>query len=137
MGSKSTILESLTAAQIPSPGAARATIVIEQLARGHRINSDSGPGRPSRGQAGFRKELISLTRTIAQIEQFAKAGDGGVRSGSERFVAVRLALENMSASDTATHDRDFALQIAKLTKAQILSLTPLRPHINCISGKRS
>ena len=43
----------------------------------------------------------------------------------------------LSASGTASHDRDFALQIAKLTKAQILSLSPLRPHINCISRKRS
>lgn len=130
MEPKSTILGSLTAAQIPSPGAARAATVIEQLARGLRINSESDPGRPSRGQAGFRKELISLTSTIAQIEQFAKAGDGGVRSCSERFVAVSVALENTSAADTATHDRGFALQIAKLTKAQILSLTPLRPHLN-------
>ena len=137
MGPKSTILESLTAAQIQSPGAGPSTTLLEQLASGLRINKESGPARPSCSQAGFRKELVCLTSTIAQIEQFAEAGHGGVRSCSERFVAVRVALENMSASDTATHDRDFALQIAKLTKAQILSLTPLRPHINCISGKRS
>ncbi len=137
MGPKSTILESLTAAQVTSPGAARATTVIEQLAHGLRISSESGLGRPSHGQDGFRKELISLTSTIALIKQFAKAGDGGDRSCSERFGAVRGALENRSASDRATHDWDFALQIAKLTKAQILSLTPLRPHINCISGKRN
>ncbi len=137
MGPKSTILESLTAAKIPSPGAAPSTTLLELLARGLRISKESGPARPSCGQAGFRKDLNSLNSTIAQIEQFAKAGDGAVRSFSKRVVAVRVALENMSASDTATQDRDFALQIAKLTKAQILSLTPLRPYINCISGKRS
>lgn len=137
MGSKSTIVESLTAAQIPRLSAAPSTTFLEQLAPGLRINKESGPARPSYGQAGFGKELICLTSTIAQIEQFAKAGDSGVRSYSERFVAVRVALENMSASYTATHDRDLALQIARLTKAQILSLTPLRPHINCISRKRS
>ncbi len=137
MGPKATILESLTAAQIRSPGAAPSTVLLEQLARGLRINKESGPARPSCRQAGFRKELVCLTSTIAQIEQFAKAGDGGVRCCSERFVAVRVALENTSAADTATHDRGFALQISKLTKAQILSLTPLRPHLNCISGKRS
>ncbi len=136
MGSKSTILESLTAAQVPSLGAAPSTTLLEQLAHGLRINKESGPARPSCGQAGFRKELICLSGTIAQIEQFAKVGDSGVRTYSERFVAVRVALENMSASNTATDDRDFALQIARLTKAQILSLTPVRPHINCISQKR-
>lgn len=137
MEPKSTMLESLTAAQIRSPGVAPSTTLLEQLARGFRINKEPSPARPSCGQAGSREELVRLTSTIAQIEQFAKAGDSGVRSYSERFVAVRVALENMSASYTATHDRDLALQIAKLTKAQILSLTPLRPHINCISRKRS
>ena len=136
MGSKSTIVESLTAAHVPSSGAAPSTLLLEQLALGLRINKESSPARPSCGQAGFRKELICLTRTIAQIEQFARAGDSGVRFCSGRFVAVRVALENMSASETATHDHDFAFQIAKLTKAQILSLTPLRPHINCSSQKR-
>ncbi len=137
MGPKSTILESLTAAQIPGPGAAPSTTLLEQLARGLRINNESGPARSSSGQAAFRMELICLTGMIAQIEQLAKAGSGAVRSCSERFVAVCVALENMRASDTATHDRDFALQIARLTKAQILSLTPLRPQVNCISVKRS
>ncbi len=133
MGPKSTILESLTAAQIQCPGAAPSTALLERSVRGLRIHKESDPAQPSCGHAGFRKELVCLTGTIAQIEQLAKAGDGIVRSFSERFVAV----ENTSASETATHDRDFALQIAKLTKAQILSLTPLRPHINCISRKRS
>ncbi len=137
MGSKPTILESLTAAQISSPGAGPSTTLLDQLARGLRISKESGPVQSSCGQTGFRKELIGLTATIAQIEQLAKAGNGIARPFSERFVAVRVALENMSASETATHDRDFAFQIAKLTKAQILSLSPLRPHINCISRKRS
>ena len=117
MGPKSTIVESLTAAQIPRLSAAPSTTFLEQLAPGLRINKESGPARPSCGQTGFRKELIGLTGTIAQIEQLAKAGDGIARPFSERFVAVRMALENMSASETATHDRDFALQLAKLTKA--------------------
>jgi len=136
MGCKSTILESLTAAQIPSPGAAPSTTLLGQLARGLRINKESGPAQPSCCQTGFRKELIGLTGTVAQIEQLARADDGIVRSFSERLFAVRVAVENMSACETATHDRDFALQIASLTKAQILSLTPHRPHINCILQKR-
>ncbi len=136
MGPKATILESLTAAQIKGPSPAPSTTLLEQSACGLRINKESGPARPSRSQAGFRKELICLTSTIAQIEQIGKAGDGAVRSYSARFVAVRIALEIMSASDTATYDRDFALQIAKLTKAQILSLTSVRPHVTYISGKR-
>ncbi len=136
MGPKATILESLTAAQIVGPSPAPSTTLPEQSACGLRINKESGPARPSCRQAGFRKELVSLTSTIAQIEQIGKAGDGAVRSYSERFVAVRIALEIMSASDTATYDRDFALQIAKLTKAQILSLTSVRPHVTYISGKR-
>ncbi len=137
MGCKSTILKSLTAAQVPSSGAVPSRTLLEQLSQGLRINRESDPARPACGQAGFRKELICLTSTIAQIEQFAKAGGNEVQSYSERFVAGCVALENRSASETATHDRDFALQIAKLTKAQILSLTLLRPPINCISQTRN
>jgi hypothetical protein len=137
MGRKATNLESLTAAQIRSPGAAASTTLLEQLARGLRINKESSPARPSCDPAGVRKELVCLTSTIAQIEQFAKAGDGGVRCCSQRLVAARVALENTSAADTATHDRGFALQVSRLTEAQILSLTPLRPHLNYISGKRT
>lgn len=136
MRPKSTILESLTAAQLPSAGAAPSTTLLEQLGRGLRINEESDPARRSCRPARFGKELICLISTIAQIEQSGKAGTGGAYSYSERSVAVRVALANMSASDTATHDRGFAHQIARLTKAQILSLTPLRPHVNCISGKR-
>lgn len=124
MGPKSTIVESLTAAQIPRLSAAPSTTFLEQLAPGLRINKESGPARPSYGQTGFGKELICLTSTIAQIEQFAKAGHNAVRSLSERVAAVRVVLENSSAADTATHELGFAIQISKLTKAQILSLTP-------------
>lgn len=136
MGSKSTILESLTAAYIPSPDATPSTTLLEQMARGLRMNNESGAAQSSSARAGFRMELICPAGMIAQIEQSAKAGSSKVRSCSERFVGVCVALENMDAAETATHDRDFALQVARLTKAQILSLTPLRPHVDCISVNR-
>ena len=136
MGSKATILESLTAAQISSPGVKPPTTLIGQLALSLRINSESDAARPSCGRAVFHKELIGLISTIADIEQSAKSGDGTARSFSERIAAVRVALENTSAAGTATHDPGFAIQSSKLTKAQVLSLIPLRPHINRTSGKR-
>ncbi len=119
MGSKSTILQSLTAAQIPSPGARPSTTLIGQLARSIRINSESDAAQPSCGRAVFHEELIGLISTIAELEQSAEK-----------------ALENTNAADTATGDHGFAIQTSKLTKAQVLSLTPLRPHINRISEKR-
>ena len=136
MGSKSTILESLTAAQISSPGAKPPTTLIGQLARSLRINSEPDAARPSCGRAVFHEGLIGLIGTIAEIEQSAKSGDRTSRSFPERIAAVRVALENISAAGTATHDSGFAIQTSKLSKAQVLSLTPLRPHINRISGRR-
>ena len=136
MEPKSTMLESLTAAQIRSPGVAPSTTLLEQLARGFRINKEPSPARPSCGQAGSREELVRLTSTIAQIEQFAKAGHNAVRSLSERVAAVRVVLENSSAADTATHELGFAIQISKLTKAQILSLMPPRAGLKGNPGSR-
>ncbi len=136
MRPNSTTLDSITAAQMPSPGDARSTAFLKQLARGLRINRGPDSEQSSCPQVDVRKNLVCLTATIAQIELSARAGDGAVRSCSERFAAIHVALENMSAAHTATHDRDFALQIARLTKAQMLSLAPLRPNIDRVSIKR-
>ncbi len=136
MGSKSTILESLTAAQIPIPGDRPSTTLIGQLARSIRINCESDAAQPSCGRAVFHEESMGLISTIAELEQSAESGGGTARSFSERIAAARVALENTNAAGTATGDPGFAIQTSKLTKAQVLSLTPLRPHINRISEKR-
>jgi hypothetical protein len=135
MGSNSRILKSLTAAQFSSPVLASSTAFQRQLALGLRIRTASDLTDPSRGLAGRHQEAICLTGTMTQIEMLAKAGQGANRPRCDRVV-VCTALENISASQTATHDTRFALQTAALTKAQILSLTPLRPRIASSSANR-
>lgn len=138
MRPKSTILESLTAARIQEPCAVTPAIILypEHLQSELGSKEESGPTQAPRSPDGSHDKWEWLTRMIAQMKEFAEADDGIDRAFSERVAPVRVALENTSAADTATHDRGFAIQVSKLTKAQVLSLTPRRARLSANQGRR-